>query len=60
MGITASGLITCPYKDPCCMRSKDGGCSILIRVTFPDQECHFRKASPNGPNLYDLKKGEKS
>lgn len=55
------GVDQCPYMDKaCCFRYKDFKtghkiCSVLVDTHFEDGECHFRKADPEGPNLYDLK-----
>lgn len=48
-----------PYKE-CCFRMKDGRCDALNDVNFRDGQCHFRKRTPYGENLYDeqLKKNK--
>lgn len=42
----------CPSERKCCFRRNDM-CMILRNTVFKD-ECHFRKLSPDGQNLYDL------
>lgn len=52
-------LRTCPFSEPCCMRRDDGRCVSLTYMDFPDGECHFRKLTRNGENLYDKERRKK-
>lgn len=52
-----SGRLFCDYKsEECCFRNTFGCCNILRDTRFNDGECHFRKKTPDGENLYDLKR----
>ena len=42
----------CKWIMKCCYR-EHGKCTILTDVRTPDGLCHFRKADPDGVNLYD-------
>ena len=46
-------LLDCPYGGECCMRDDKRRCKALNDVQFKDGRCHFRKAVPWGPNMYD-------
>ena len=48
----------CRYEGPCCMRIR-GACTALNDTWFEDGVCHFRKATSDGPNLYDMKDKKK-
>ena len=43
----------CYYSGACCMRTGENECTVLADTKFWDGKCHFRKATSNGPNLYD-------
>ncbi len=49
----------CNYNKECCFRTVFGDCPILNDTKFKDNECHFRKASLYGKNLYDAARKEK-
>lgn len=41
------------------MRRDDGRCVSLTYMDFTDGECHFRKLTRNGENLYDKERRKK-
>ena len=53
--LLGSPMSLCRYDDPCCFRrNRDQMCRILTDTKFFDEQCHFRKARIDGPNLYEL------
>ncbi len=54
------GHVYCEYQNKeCCFRNTFGICEVLNNTYFSDSECHFRKKTPDGENLYDLEKKRK-
>lgn len=52
-------LKPCLYKGKCIMRDDyTYTCTALRDTYFEDGECHFRKETEDGPNVYDQKRKE--